>query len=64
MNTTTNKLRLAFAAATLAAAIGIGIGPAAAQPPASGGVSIDYPKLDAMGIDRAGIDAAVAALVR
>jgi hypothetical protein len=65
MNTTTRKLRLALATATLtAAAFGIGIGPADAQPAASRGVSIDYQKLDAMRIDRTGVDAAVAALVR
>ena len=61
--------RRLIAAAALAAIAGVGLLPAAAsaQPsPAVPGspVTVDYAVLDALGIDRGPVDAAVAALVR
>ena len=55
-------LSLTALAAVLAA--GADTGTANAQPEPKRGVSVDYARLDTLSIDRAPVDAAVAALVR
>ena len=66
MNRTTNKIRSAIGLTALAAALstGVVITAASTQAEPNRGVTIDYAKLDALGIDRTAVDLAVAALVR
>jgi hypothetical protein len=66
MNRDTNKIRSAIGLTALAVALSAGIATtvASAQPAPGVGVTVDYQKLDALGIDRTAVDLAVAALVR
>jgi hypothetical protein len=68
-NNSASQCRRLLAAAALAAIAGVGLLPAAASaqpsPAVAGGpVVVDYAVLDALGIDRVPVDAAIAALVR
>jgi hypothetical protein len=60
----TIRRALSLTALAVALAAGAVTGTANAQPEPDRGVSIDYAKLDALGIDRAPVEMAVAALVR
>ena len=66
MTRTTNKLRSAIGLTALAVALSTGVmtTAASAQPSTGRGVTVDYAKLDALGIDRTAVDLALAALVR
>ena len=66
MNRTSNKIRSAIGVTALAVALSTGVVATAAnaQPSSGRGVTVDYQKLDALGIDRTAVDLAVAALVR
>ena len=65
MTRTHYSIRRMLALTALATMLTTGAATAAnAQPEPSRGVTIDYAKLDALGIDRTAVDMAVAALVR
>jgi hypothetical protein len=61
-----HTIRRALSVTALAAVLTVGAvtTTANAQPEPNRGVSIDYAKLDALGIDRTPVEMAVAALVR
>ena len=65
MNRTHYSIRPMLALTAMATMLSTGAATAAiAQPEPSRGVTIEYAKLDALGIDRTAVDLAVAALVR
>src|SRR6478736_3857111 len=66
MNRTHYSIRRMLALTALAVALSTGVATTAAnaQPATGRGVTVDYAKLDALGIDRTAVDLAVAALVR